>query len=159
MINHPIGIFVVIVIWGKLSSKIISMVKGFFKKEKPKIIPKKQEEESPLRKGIIEKETKITQMTEELTKLCKEAEKLNSPQTFAQYSKLQRKSNVLKEKIEESEKELEKIKAENQNLKTVKQVPEEETNQNIGHEDSFSFLDDEKKEKIVDVFLQIVKIK
>ena len=156
MINHPLGIFLVIIFWGKLSSKLISKVKEFVKNEKPKIEPKKKEAESPLRKEIIEKETKISQMNEELTKLLKEAEKVNSPQTFALYSKLQRKSNVLKEKIEESEKELEKSKTENENLK-VEKNPEVEKHKNQKEEDN-SFLDFEKKGKIIEVLLQIVRI-
>ena len=157
MINHPLGIFLVIILWGKLSSKIISKVKGFVTNEKPKIELKKKEKESPLRNEIAEKETKISEMREELTKLLKEAEKFNSPQTFALYSKFQRKSNVLKGKIEESEKELEKSKEENENLK-VEKNPEGEKLKNHKEDDN-SFLDFEKKGKIIEVLLHCKNIK
>jgi len=155
MINHPIVVFIMIILWGKLIEKISSYIKGHvLTKEKPKKDHVIEEESSPLRKDIKEKEKKIEEMREELTHLLQEVEKVNSPQTFALYSKIQRKVNALKDKIEGSEDDLEKIKGENKNLKFAKKNPE--TNNKTHEIEENSFLDHEKKAKIIEVFLQIV---
>ena len=155
MLNHPIFIFFSLMLSEKLIDIIILWIKDKFV---PKEIPKNIElidELSPLRSEIQVQEKIIDSSREELAKMLKEAEKVNTPNTFALYSKMQRKSNSLRDKIEELENNLEKLKGEHENLKKNK------TNNNNDSqikEKSEGLIDIHQKLKIFAVCFRLVNI-
>lgn len=65
---------------------------------------------TPKENEINEKSMKLNKLKEMLTLQIVEAEKLNAPRTFAMFSKMQRKNNMLQEEISKLEDEIDKIK-------------------------------------------------
>ena len=151
MINHPIFVFLCLFFNEKLINAIALLLKNqFFIHKKTKQI-KPVDELSPLRNEIEEEEKKMESLKEELTNLLKEAEKYNAPNTFALYSKMQRKSNTIRNKIEEMEHNLEKMKGENESIKS-----ENKKNHKPNTNELSSSLDNDHKFKILSVCLQLV---
>lgn len=122
MINHIIFVFFAFILSEKLFDYLSLLLANLiFSSEKPKQI-KINDELSPLRNEINEEEKRINAFRDELKTLLKDAEKVNTPNTFALYSKMQRKANLLRNKIEENENNLEKIKGQNETLKSEKVI-------------------------------------
>lgn len=121
-------------------------------------IPKKTEIEldelSPLRNEIQEQEKKEETLREELINLTRDAEKINTPKTFALYSKMQRKCNVIKEKIEEIENNLHKMRGENENLK-IQRKSKKNTSE-FPQQEQTSPIDNQQKTKILGIFFHLV---
>lgn len=100
-----------------LSNLILDMLITFFlkrlklkkaeqiKKESPLIIDPKENE-------LNEKSIKLKNLKETFSSQIIEAEKLNAPRTFAQFSKMQRKNNILQDEISKLDEEISKIKQE-----------------------------------------------
>lgn len=153
MLDHPIFVFFAYYLTEKLiewGARFLSK-QYFFVKKKPEV--EIVEELSPLRNEIVENEKKADILREELLNLNKEAEKINTPKTFALYSKIQRKANAIKEKLEEMENNLVKMKRENDSLKNEKN---KDKNKAIPEDLSFINLDNNKKLQIATFILKMV---
>ncbi len=86
-------------------AKYMTFKKKNSTKEKPLVICSEEIE-------IQEKSTHLNALKEKLSAQVIEAEKLNTPRTFALFSKMQRKNNLLQEEINELEDKISKMKAE-----------------------------------------------
>lgn len=156
MFNHPIFVFLSLI----LAEHVMSFLGNFLAKiifsdhSNAKKTEMELDELSPLRNEIQEQEKKGEILREELINLTREAEKINTPKTFALYSKMQRKCNMIKEKIEEIENSLQKMRGENENLKI--QRKSKKNNAEFPNQEQISQIDNQQKTKILVIFFHLV---